>query len=104
TGTGRDDFEAELAGEVIAQTGGAHFGDGESAGGDYQGGGMIFGRVAADDEFGGVEDFGDFGVQDESYVGGAAFGFEHVGDVARRIVAEELAECFFVVGDAVLID
>jgi len=37
-------------------------------------------------------------------VGGAAFGFEHVGDVGGGIVAEELAEGFFVVGDAMFLD
>ncbi len=49
-------------------------------------------------------DFGDLGVQDDFYVGGAAFGFEHVGDVAGGVVAEELAEGFFVVGDAMFFD
>ncbi len=37
-------------------------------------------------------------------MGGAAFGFEHVGDVAGGTVAEELTEGFFVVGDAMLFD
>ena len=38
------------------------------------------------------------------HAGGAAFGFQHVGDVAGGVVAEELAERFFVVGDAMLFD
>ena len=49
-------------------------------------------------------DLGDLGVQENLYVGGAAFGFEHVGDVAGGVVAEELAERFFVVGDAMFFD
>ena len=37
-----DDFEAELTGEVIAETGGAHFGDGQAAGGDDECGSAEF--------------------------------------------------------------
>src|SRR5208283_315002 len=36
--------------------------------------------------------------------GGAAFGFQHVGDFAGGVVAEELAEGLLVVGDAVFFD
>ncbi len=49
-GAGLDDFQAELAGEVVAEGGGAHFGDGEAAGGDDKSGGAVFGGIAADDE------------------------------------------------------
>jgi len=35
---------------------------------------------------------------------GAAFGFEHVGDVAGGAAAKELAESLFVVGDAMFLD
>ncbi len=47
---------------------------------------------------------GHYCVQDNFYIGGAAFGFQHVGDVAGGVVAEELAERFFVVGDAMFFD
>ena len=36
-GAGFDDVEAELAGDVVAEAGGAHLGDGEAAGGDDEG-------------------------------------------------------------------
>ena len=36
-GAGLDDFEVELAGEVVAEGGGAHLGDGETSGGDDEG-------------------------------------------------------------------
>ena len=35
---------------------------------------------------------------------GLAFGFQQVDDPMRPIVAEKLAGCFFVIGDAVLLD
>ncbi len=41
-GTGGDEFVAELAGEIIAEGGGTHFGDGESAGGDDENGSAKF--------------------------------------------------------------
>ena len=63
---------------------------------------MIFGGIATDDELCGSRDFGDFSVQSNSYVGAAAFGLEHVGDVGGGTVAEKLAERFFVIPDAVL--
>jgi hypothetical protein len=37
-------------------------------------------------------------------MGGAAFGFEHGGDVGGGVIAEELAKSFFVVGDAMFFE
>jgi hypothetical protein len=37
------------------------------------------------------------GVEEKVNFGGAAFGFEHVGDIAGGAVAEKLAQSFFVV-------
>src|SRR5208337_4580492 len=103
-GAGRDDFQAELAGEVVAKGGRAQFGDGESAGSYHERCGDVFGGVAEDYELRIARDLDDLAVQDDLYAGGAAFGFEHVGDVAGGVVAEELAEGFFVIGDAMFFD
>ena len=63
-GRGANNFQAELAGEVVAESGGAHLGDGEAAGGDDESGGAKFAGIAADDEFGVAANFADFGVQE----------------------------------------
>ena len=42
--------------------------------------------------------------RNDLYSRSPAFGFEHFHDVAGRAVAEELAECFLVIGDAMLLD
>ena len=39
-GASGNDVEAEMAGDLVAEAGGAHFGDGEAAGGDDGGGGV----------------------------------------------------------------
>jgi hypothetical protein len=101
-GAGLDNVQAELAGEIIAEAGGTHFGDGDSTGGDDEGGRAVFGCIAADGEGGVAADFADFGIDDDFYIGIAAFGFEHGDDLRGGIVAEELPKGFFVVGNSVL--
>jgi len=103
-GTGWNNVQAELTGEVVAETGGAHFGDGDSAGGDDESGGAIYGCVCADGEGDIAANFADFGVDNDFYVSVAAFGFEHGDDLCGGIVAEELAEGFFVIGDSVFLN
>jgi hypothetical protein len=46
--------------------------------------------------------FGDVGFEKDLDLGSTAFGFEEIGDVRCGIVAEELAQAFFVVGNAML--
>jgi hypothetical protein len=104
SGTGCDNVQAELAGEVVAETGGAHFGDGDSAGGDDEGGRAIFGGVSAHGERGVAPDFADFGINYDFYIGVPAFRFEHADDLSGGIVAEELAESFLMIRNAVLFD
>jgi hypothetical protein len=103
-GARRDDFVAELASEVVAEGSGSHFGDGEATGGDDQNGGAEFGGIGMEEKLRGAFYFRDAGVEEDLDSGGTAFGFEKAGDVGRRIVAEELAERFFVVGDAMFLD
>jgi len=101
-GAGGDEGVVELPGEVVAETGGAKFGDGEAAGGDDQ-------RGAGDGAGGG------FDVEAESFMmngqdagseagedaGGGALAFEESDDLLGGAVAEKLAEGFFVEGDVV---
>jgi len=101
---GRHEVQTELAGEVVAEAGGAHFWYGDSAGGDDEGGCAVFGFVCAHGECGVAADFADFSVDNDFYVRIAAFGFEHGDDLGGGIVAEELAESFFVIRNAVLFD
>jgi hypothetical protein len=103
-GTRGNNFVAELAGEVVAERGGAHFGDGETAGGDDENGRAEFVARRAQNKFAGALDFSDARVQKNLDLSGTTFGFEKMGDFRRGVVAEELAERFFVVGDAVLFD
>ena len=58
----------------------------------------------ANDEFGCARNFLDSRVQENLNTGGAALGFEHVENRARRAVAEELAERLLVIRDAMLLD
>ena len=90
-GARRNNFQAELLREVVAESGGAHFGDGEAAGGDDENRCAIFGGVAAHDERGVARNLADFGVHHDSDSGCAAFGFEHGDDQACGVIAEELA-------------
>ena len=104
SGTCGDDLVAKLASEVVAEGRGAHFGDRETAGSDDKDRSAEFRGIRAQNEFGGALHFGDVGVEENLDVGGAAFSFEKIGDVRGGMVAEELAERFFVIGDAMFLD
>jgi hypothetical protein len=103
-GTRGNNFVTELAGEVVAERGGAHFGDGETAGGDDKSRRAEFVARRAQNKFAGALDFGDARIEKNLDLGGAAFRFKEVGDFRGGVVAEELAERFFVIGDAALFD
>jgi hypothetical protein len=96
-----NDLVSKLTGKVVAKGSGAHFGDGEAAGGNDENGGPKFRELGAQNEFGGSLDFADSCVQEDLHLGGAAFGFEHASDFGSRMVAKKLAESFLVKGDAV---
>ena len=104
SGARRNDFQAELASEVVAKGGGAHFGDGEATGGDDESGRTEFLALGSQNEFGGAPDFRDASVEEDLNVGGATFRCEQVGDFGGGIVAQELAKRFFVVGNAMFFD
>ena len=104
TGSGGEDGDVELVGEVVGEGGGTEFGDGEAAGGDDEGGGGEGFLVGLDLEGAGAGDGGDGAGEEELNLGGFAFGSEHGDDLAGGAVAEELAEGLFVVGDFVALD
>jgi len=99
-----DDFEVELAGEVVTEAGGAHFRDGEASGGDDECGRAEFAVVGEDVEGVVAPDFGDLDIAEYGDASFSRFGEQHVEDVAGGAVGEELAELLFVPGDAVLFD
>jgi hypothetical protein len=103
-GTRGNNFVTELAGEVVAERGGAHFGDGETASGDDKSRRAEFVARRAQNKFAEALDFRDARVQKNLDLSGATFGFEKIGDFRRGVIAEELAERFFVIGDAALFD
>ncbi len=109
-GSGGDDGDLEVPGDLVADAGGADLGDGEAAGGDDEGlGAEVFGlavSVGGDDEPGsGVRGGDDLGAELELDVaGGGALALEEGDDVLGGAVAEELAEGLLVPGDAVMLD
>lgn len=101
---GSDDGEAELAGNVVGQPGGAEFGKGESAGGDDEGVGCDYSAGGVDGEFSRFGDFADRGIAADFDVGTGAFFEEHGDDLGRTAITEELAGLFFVPCDSVFFD
>ena len=100
--------EAELPGQVVAERGCTHLGDGKSARGDDERGGgeAAGGGFDAEASGGGVglEDGQDAGCELDAYAGGRAFGQQQVEDVVGGAVAKELAKGLLVPGDAVRFD
>ena len=98
-----DDGVAELGGEVVAEGGCTHLGDGEASRCDYEGGGGDGAGVCFDAETAvGVRDGENAGGELDADIRFGALAQEHVEDVVGGTVAEELAEGFFVIRDAVL--
>ena len=102
---GFDDSQAELAGEVVAECGCSEFGDGKAAGGDDEGFRLKLALGAVEVESCcSALDFEAVGVIDVLDFAGFTFGQEHFQDGLGGVVAEELAEGFFVEGDVVFLD
>ncbi len=107
-GAGLKDGDVELAGEVVAEAGGAELGDGEAAGGDDEGLAAEVAGGGFEMEAGGVGGSGmgavdgvNSGGETELGVGGGALALEHGDDPLGGAVAKELAEGLFVEGDVV---
>jgi len=97
-----------VPGDVVAEASGAHFGDGEAAGGDDESFGGEGGGIGKDSEAavflwaaGFAADFLDFGFENDGHIGFGRFAQEHSDDLFRGAVAEKLAQSFLVVRDAV---
>ena len=103
-GPWHDDFQTELARKIVPESGGAHFGDGEATSGYYQNGCAEFARFGEGHEFGAALDFPNFAFSENVHSSGLTFRVHHIGDVRSSMIAEKLAQCFFVIGDAVFFD
>lgn len=96
------DFQPELSREIVAERRGTNFGDGKPTSRYYKHWSAKFVRAGSRREFGGVLNFLYFCVQKYLNAGIAALRLQHIRDVLRGAVAEELAESFLVVGNAML--
>ena len=65
---------------------------------------MKFFRFRANDKSIRAANVANIAIENNIHAGGTAFGFEHVHDLARGMVAEELAEIFLMEGNAVFFD
>ena len=100
-----DDLEAELARQIVGEAGRPHLRDGRTAGGDHQrrrGGGPAAPGHAKPAV--GMGDVGDALAERDADRAPRALVHQHVDDLARRAVAEQLAERLFVPGDAMAVD
>src|SRR5271154_7146133 len=84
-------FQTELTRQIVALGGRTDLGNGGPPRGHDQDWSAEFCGVGAQDEFGGVLNFLDFGIQNDLNIGVPALGFQHVGNVLSGTVAEKLA-------------
>src|SRR5579862_560128 len=91
-----DDLESEVAGEVVAEAGGAHLWDGQASRSNDECGSAELAAMGQHVEGVVAADFGDVGVAEEGDAGFCGFGEQHVEDVAGGAVTEELSELLFV--------
>ncbi len=98
------DFQTELACQIVAERCGADFGNGQAARRDDEHRGAKLDSAGTDNKFRAMLSFLDIRVQDHFDSGLATFGFQHICDVLRASIAEELAEGLLVIRDAMLFD
>ena len=98
--------QAELPGEAIAEIARAHFGNGFSARRNHQRAALHRFAVQEPQQktFRRFLDLIDFAVQAQLRVGLPHFGKKKIDDLLGRSIAEQLAQGFFVIGDAVALD
>ena len=97
-------LEAELPRHIIAEAGRPDLGDRQPAGGDHQRGAFHhaarrFHPVAAIRQRGNVANRG---LQPQFSPGTGAFRQQHVDDLLRTVITEQLAELLFMESDAIL--
>ncbi len=101
------DGDAELARDVVAETSGADFGNGEASGGDDESGSRVEGVAGGDGERAAgivAAHFMNVGGDEDAHLGVLALAHQHVDDLLRGAVAEELAQRLLVPCDAVALD
>ncbi len=103
-GTALAQLEPKLLCQFVAEGGGAHLGDREASGGDDEGGSVEFAIAGGDDELVCALHSPHAGRGEDVHMRGATFFLEQGDDFAGGAVAEQLAQRFLVVGDAVLFD
>lgn len=106
-GTAVFDGDTELARDIVAETGCADFGNGEPSGGDDESGRGVEGVAGGDGECAAgivAADFLNVDGDEDAHASVLALAHEHVDDLLRGAVAEELAQGFLVPGDAVAFD
>lgn len=96
------DPEAELVRKAIAEVGRAEFRKRQPASGDDEGRCGEGAQAGLEAEVVGFFDFMDRASAANGDSGGGTFRQEHLDDGAGALIAELLAECFFVVGNAVI--
>src|SRR5262249_54448970 len=97
-------LQSELFRDFVAQWCRAHFWNRESACCNHERRRTKFFSVCPDHEFSSFRNFSSLLVQKSLHAGRTALRLEHLRDVARGVVTEKLAQCFFVIGNLVLLD
>ena len=101
----RHDLEAELLGDLVAESARSHFRNRRAAGRDHQRAAAKLALIGHHDKAVFVfRDRGDAHAQPQLRMGLAAFLQQHVDDLPRRAVAEQLPARLLVPGDAVALD
>src|SRR5580698_1237717 len=99
-----DDFDPELARDFVTEAGCTHLRDRQATGRDRQRGSLEYVPAGVQGEAASVLDSLSARSEEDFYSGFGAFGEEHVENLPRRVVAEELAQCFFVIRNIVFLD
>src|SRR5579872_767689 len=94
---------SELASQIVAETGGPGFGDREASGSDHEGRRVELEFVAANHEIAGLFDLANCDSGLDVDAGSAAFGQQHIQNVMRRTIAEQLSQRFLVISDGMLL-
>lgn len=97
-------FQSELAGKIVSKRRRSDLWNRKPTRRDHQDRRLKFFRFRANDKSIRAANVANIAIENNVHAGGTAFGFEHVHDLARGMVAEELAEIFLMEGNAVFFD
>ena len=102
-GPGLKNFQAKLAGQPVAEVGGAGLRNRQASGGDHQNGRPKLSLASAHDKFIAAVYFFNRDLRQQMNAGIRTFLFEHPQDVLRGAVAEELTQGLFVIRNVMLL-